>query len=98
MRRPARLSPASCCTGSTARLPGWSSRERGANGESAQPMHQAECRAMPRRLTIGAALLSLLAFPAGAIAAKAPPAKSPQAEKGAPAAKVKIRVGHLHGG
>jgi len=66
-------------------------------------MHQAECRAVTRRLTIGAALLLLLAFPAGAFAAKAPPAKAPsakgpQAEKGPPAATVKIRVGHLHGG
>lgn len=58
---------------------------------------------MTRRLTIGAALLLLLTFPAGALAAKGPPAKAPsekgpQAEKGPPGATVKIRVGHLHGG
>src|SRR5690349_16815662 len=66
-------------------------------------MHQAKCRAMSRRLTIAATLLLLLAFPAGALAAKSPPAQSPsakgqEAEKGAPGATVKIRVGHIHGG
>lgn len=53
---------------------------------------------MTRRLAIGAVLFSLLAFPAGGLAAPASSAKGPQAAKGPPAATVKIRIGHLHGG